>query len=139
MPTAVLSSVQKVKIRHHLGYLQVSAVATFALGTPAAVETQFIIEPAMDKVLQEAVPELERHLSILDQIEQQGLDDLELLAVNQVGEIGVNQGEQAALLTKYNYWADSLANLLGVMRNPFDKRLPQNRAGGGGLNARVVR
>jgi hypothetical protein len=138
MPTAVLSAVQKVKIRHHLGYLNVAASATFALGVPAAVETMFIIESAMDKVLPEALPEVDRHLGILDGIEQQMLDDLELMAANQVGEISINQKEQAQLTQFYNRWVDSLANVLGSMRNPYDKRLPQNSGAGGGLNARVM-
>ncbi len=137
MPTAQLTPTQKVKIRHHLGYLGVSAVQTFALGVPAATETQFMIEGAMNKLLPESLPELDRHLGILDAIEQQKLDDHELMAVNQVGEIAINQREQEQLLAQYNYWVESLANLLGSCRNPFDKRLPQNRSGGG-LNARVM-
>ncbi len=137
MPTAHLTPTQKVKIRHHLGYLGVSSVATFALGVPAATETQFMIEGAMEKLLPESLPELDRLLGILDGIEQQRLDDLELAAVDQVGEIAINQREQGQLLAQYNEWVEALANLLGSMRNPYDKRLPQNRSGGG-LNARVL-
>ncbi len=134
MPTAVIPDHVKVKIRHHLGYLNVAAAATFALGTPAAVETQFIIEGAMQRLLEEALPELERLLAICDQAEEQMVCNLELLAVNQVGEITINPDEQRKLTRAYDYWVDALANLFGIQRNPFDKRLQR-----GGLNVPVMR
>lgn len=134
MPAPVLSDSMKVKIRHHFGYVNVSAIATFVLGSPASLETQFMIESAMDKVLRAAVPELERILGILDGIEDQSVSDLELTAVDRVGEIDINQGEQRQLAAQYDRWLGSLENLLGVPRNPFDKRLQT----GGGINARVL-
>lgn len=132
---SVLTEALKVKIRHHFGYVNVSQLATFVLGSPASLETQFMIETAMNKVLASAVPELERIVSILDAIEQQSVDDLELLAVNKVGEIDINQGEQKALVERYSYWLGSLENLLGVPRNPFDKRPGMSASG---LNVRVA-
>lgn len=131
---AGLTEALKVKIRHHFGYVNVSAIQTFVLGSPASLETQFMIEGAMNKVLAAAVPELERLVSILDAIEEQGIGDLELLAVDQVGEIEINQKEQQQLLERYGYWLGALENLLGVPRNPFDKR---QGLGGAGLNVRV--
>ncbi len=130
----VLSADQKAKVRHHCGYLGVSAAATFALGAPAAVETQFIIEQAMNKLLAESVPQLENLVGVCDAIEAQMVGDLELLAVNQIGEIAINQDEQKQLVARYDYWVDALCNLLGVERNPFDKRLTGR---GRGLNVRV--
>ena len=133
MPTVALTNAQKVKVRHHMGYVNVGQVATFALGTPAALETQFMIETAMNKVLPEALPELERLVGILDAVEEQKVADLELAAVNEVGEISVNQGEQRQLDKQYAHWQAALANLLGVPPNPFD-----GRQGARGLNARVL-
>lgn len=133
---SVLTETLKVKIRHHFGYVNVSAIQTFVLGSPASLETQFMIEGAMNKVLPAAVPELERQVAILDGIEQQSLDDLELLAVNKVGEIDINQKEQGSLVERYSFWLGALENLLGVPRNPFDKR--PGLGGAGGINARVV-
>lgn len=129
-----LTETLKVKIRHHFAYVNVSAVQTFVLGSPAALETQFMIEGAMNKVLPQAVPELERLVAILDTIEQQMLDDLELLAVMKVGEIDINQQEQKGLVERYSYWLGALENLLGVPRNPFDKRPGMSASG---LNVRV--
>jgi hypothetical protein len=123
---------EKVKIRHHLGFLNVAASATFVLGVPQAVETQFIIERAMDLVLVPAEPEVRRHLGILDCIEDQMNADRELLAVNEVGEIKVRGTEMKELRVEYQYWRKSLANLLGVYPNPFDKRFES-----GGVNIPV--
>ena len=127
-----MSDQEKVKIRHHTGYLNVAAAFTFVLGSPAAVETQFLIEGAMDRVLEVALPEVRRHLQILDSLEGQMVEDHELLAIRSIGEITVNEDEQKKLTGRYDYWVDSLCNLLGCMRNPFDKRLK-----GRGLNVSV--
>lgn len=130
-----LTEQEKVKIRHHTGYLNVGEASTFVLGTPASVETQFIIEGAFNRVLEIALPELRRHLQILDSLEEQMVCDHELLAVKKLGEIEVNNREQWQLTSRYDYWVDSLCNILGVVRNPFDKRLD---SGGVGVNARVA-
>jgi hypothetical protein len=114
---------EKTKIRHHLGYLGVQAASTFFLGIPAGIQTQFMIEGAFDRVLLDAEPEVRRHLRILDRIEDQMIDDLELLAVEGVDEIKVRKDEQAALWDQYEHWRRSLANIFGVMPNPFDQRL----------------
>lgn len=129
-----LTEDEKVKVRHHTGYLNVAEASTFVLGTPASVETQFIIEGAMNRVLEVALPELRRHLQILDGIEEQMVEDHELLAVESLGEITVNTKEQTKLTQRYDYWVNSLCNIMGVVRNPFDKRLG---SGGAGINARV--
>ncbi len=134
MPVTQLTPDEKVKVRHHCGYLNVQDASTFVLGVPASLETQFIIEGAMDRVLEAALPELRRHLGILDGIEQLMVCDHELAAVNSLGEIQINQEEQKQLTRRYDYWVNSLCNILGVIRNPYDKRQH-----GGGISVGVVR
>lgn len=128
-----LTDRERVKIRHHLGYLNVQNAQTFVLGVPAAVDTQFLIEGAFDKVLPEALGEVRRHLVMLDNVEAQIAENQELLAVTKVGEISVRQDEFEALLVRYDYWRNGLSNLLGVYPNPWDKR----RIAGPGINVRV--
>ena len=123
---------ERVRCRHHLDYLNVAAQATFVLGTPAAVETSFLIEGAMDKVLVEAVPLFRQILAILDAIEGQKVEDLEVLVANRVGSIELRGDEQESLDKQYRRWQGKLANLLGVPSNPFDK------SGGGGINVPVM-
>lgn len=132
---SALTDQEKVSIRHHLGYLNVGEVQTFALGVPAAVETQFIIEGAMTRVLPAALPQLRRQLAILDTIEEQKLADLELLAVNRIDSIEINQKEQSQIDVQYDYWVNSVCNILGVCRNPFDAR--KTGTGARSMNVRV--
>lgn len=133
-----LSLEEKVRVRHHMGYLNVQEAQTFTLGTPAAVETQFLIEGAMNKVLPEAMPLLRRYLEMCDETENTMFCDQETLVANRLGEIDLNnQGEhrnQRELRRSYKYWQTSLANLLGVPPNPFDQR---TQYGLGGVNVRV--
>jgi hypothetical protein len=125
-----LTEQEKVSIRHHLGYLNVSAAATFVLGSPSAVEPQFIIESAMDKVLEAALPLVRRIVGILDGLEAQKVEDYENLAVSELGSIKLRPDEQAMLDEQLDYWRGALVNALGITTNPFDKR-------GGGINVPV--
>jgi len=113
---------EKVKIRSHMGYLNVGSVQSFSLGVPAAVETQFLIDGAMNRVLPEAEQEVRQLCGILDGIEAQMVGDLELLAVTKIGEIEVNETEQAKLKTAYRHWQAKLGNLLAIPVCPFDQR-----------------
>lgn len=134
-----LTDQEKVKIRHHCGYLNVAEAYTFVLGTPASVETQFMIEGAMNRVLEVALPEVRRQLSILDQIETQMVCSLENLQVQSLGEMTLNttgpDREMKQLVQQYDYWVDALCNMLGTYRNPFDKR---RKNSAGSLNVRVA-
>lgn len=129
-----LTSEQRVSIRHHMGYLQVAEVFTFVLGSPASVETTFLIEGAMDRVLEAAIPRLLSVLEKLDRVECQMLENMENLAIQSIGDITINTKEHRDLKRVYDYWVAELSNMLGCPRNPFDKRLQA----GSGINLRVV-
>lgn len=126
----MFSDPEKVRIRHHLGYLNVAAAQTFVLGTPAGVETQFLVEGAMNKVLPEAEVLIREMLAKCDAVEGQITENQELLAVTQVDEIGVRQDEFEQLVKRYHYWRNGLANALGIYPNPFDKRFGAGSAMG---------
>lgn len=128
---ASLTPAEKVLIRHHLGYLNVQAAQTFVLGVPAAVEPQFIIEGAMDKLLEEALPQVRKILGVLELLEGQKIEDYENLAVSELGSIKLRPDEQEKLEEQLDYWRGALANALGIVHNPFDKR------GGNGINVPV--
>lgn len=130
------SEQEKVRIRHHLGYLNVGQAYTFVAGTPAGVETQFLIEGAMQRVLPEAEVLARELLARCDSVEGQMMDNQDLLAVESVDEIKIRQDEFQALLKRYHYHRNGLANVLGVYPNPFDKRF--SAGGGGGINVNVM-
>ena len=131
------SEEEKVRIRHHLGYLNVAQAQTFSLGTPAGVETQFLVEGAMNKVLPAAESMARQMIANCDAVEAQLTENQDLLAVKKVDEIDVREDEMEQLLKRYHYWRNGLANILGIYPNPFDKRF--SAAGGGGINVRVMR
>lgn len=116
------SEQEKVAIRRHLGFLNVSGAATFVLGTPAALETQFLIETAMNKVLPEAESQAREAIARCDTVLAQILENQDLLAVSAVDEITIRENEFEQLLKRYEFWRNDLANFLGVYCNPFDKR-----------------
>lgn len=124
---------EKVAIRDHMGYPNVTQVATFALGTPAAFETTFMIEGAMVRVAPSAEGLLRKWLQVLNAIDAQRTSTLEDLEVLKIGDIEINPRNQALLRAQYDEYVDRLSTLLGVPRNPFDKRL-----NGGGLNVSVI-
>jgi len=113
---------EKVKIRHHMGYLNVAASATFVLGSPAALETTFLIETAMNKVLPEAESMVRLHLGRMDLLEQQLVDNAEATVAKKIGDIEINEKEYEKVVQRYRFWQNALANLLGTYPNPWDKR-----------------
>ena len=129
------SDSEKVRLRHALGYANVGQVETFSLGFPTAVETQFLIEGAMNRVLPEAESKCRDILATLESVESQMMGDTELLAVLKIGEIEVNPKEQGALRGVYRYWQATLGNLLMIPPCPFDQRF---MFGAGGISVRMT-
>ena len=118
-----LTAEEKVKVRHHLGYLNVANAFTFVFGIPAAVQTQFTVEGAMDRILADAEPEVRRQLRILDKIEELDVENLEDVEASEVGEIKLDPKFYEKRWKQYERWRRSLANLFGIAPNPFDQRL----------------
>jgi hypothetical protein len=114
---------ERVRIRSHLGYLNVADAATFVLGVPSSVQTQFIVEGAMNRVLESALPLLRQILTHLDTLRGQRMEAGELLDVKRLGDIEIDPALQKKRTAEYDEWVEELANLIGAMRNPFDKRL----------------
>jgi hypothetical protein len=125
-----LTSIEKADVRRHLEYIGVSDQAHFALGIPAAQEPLFMLERAMDLLTPEGEQVIRATLGILAKIEAQMVDDLELLAVEQVDEIRTREKEQAMLERQYLKWRADLSNTLGVDPNPFGRKYGSKASGG---------
>lgn len=134
LPT-LLTDEEKVRVRHHLGFLNVQEAYTFVLGTPAGVETQFVIEGSMNRLLPAALPLVRELLAKCDATEAQRFEDQEVLVATKVGSIDLaGSKEQDGLVRNYGYWRESLANVFGAYTNPYDKRADLTSSG---LNVRV--
>lgn len=132
-----LTDSEKVRARHHLGYVNVSAVQTFVLGVPAAVQTEFMIEGALNKVLDEAEELVREHLRELDEIDCQLKSNKGNVEFSSAEEVTINPKAYEKLRQRYLHWQGSLGNLLGVIPNPYDMRFG-GRGGGYGINIGVM-
>lgn len=134
-----ISPEDRMRARKHLGYTNVSQVATFQLGIPAAIQTQYMIEGALDKLLPEALPEFASLLSKLDAVEESIEETMEDLEASTFGAIKLRDDHYEKLIQRYKYWRAALANLLAVMPNPYDFRFngALGDAPSGGINIPV--
>lgn len=140
MPTTVrLSETDRARVRHHLGYPNVEPSSSIALGFPAVGESMFLVERAMDRVVPEGVGQILRALAALDAVESKMIEDLDLLSVQQLGELKIRGGNDERsgndlLEREYVRWARRLADDLGAPLNPFCERF----GGGGSVNHPVA-
>lgn len=124
----------KVQIRHFLGYLNVAEAYTMTFGRPMAVEPQFWVEGAMDRMLVEAIPLVQRLVNYCELVEKQMFENMENQAVESIGNIKINKDEFTQLKDgPLKYAVEKLAQALGILPNPY---APTN--GGGGMNVPVV-
>lgn len=130
----MLSEEEKVRVRHHMNYLNVSEAFTMVYGTPAATQPQFAVEGAMVRVKESALPLLRNLLAQLDEVEGQMFGNAENLAVERIGDITINKEEFKQLRDVHMpYLRAKLGNLLGVPPNP----LATNGTEGPGVNVPV--
>jgi hypothetical protein len=128
-----LTADEKVRIRHHLGYLNVDESSTFVIGLPAGVETQFMIEGSFSRLLAAALPQVRKLLQYCECTEEQRFSSQPNAVVKEVDGIKMGaEDEQLMLSRNYDYWRAALANMFGIPPNQFDMRY-----GGGSLNIRV--
>lgn len=120
-----------------MGYLNVQEASSFFLGVPSAVQTQFLIEPALNRILASAEPMFRKYIEALNGIECQILEDQSNLAATKIGNIEVNTEEFKMLMNQYKFWQGQLANLLGIPPNPFDQRPGFGQGGANGINVPV--
>jgi hypothetical protein len=135
----MLTDQEKVRARHHTGYGGVQQAQTFVLGVPAGVQTAFMIEGALNRLMPQSEALFRDLLTRLDGIEVQILQDQPNLAASKVGSISVNLDEFKHLILQYQHWQGSLCNMLQVPPNPFDQRpfMGAGYGGGAGMNVSV--
>jgi hypothetical protein len=136
----MISEENKNRARGHMGYVEVQQTATFFLGVPAGLQSQFPIELAWSKILPSSEGRFIEYLDNLDDLERQIVQNSENVEVEQVDEIKINPKAFSEVIKRYQYWQGKLANMLGVIPNPYDMR-PYLGAGwsgnGGSINVTV--
>lgn len=125
---------ERARIRRHLGYPNTSPSAAMAFGIPIPIETLFLVESAMDKLLPQGEPDVRRFLGELDNIECQMSAARQFLPVSNIDGTAIRPDHIPMLENEYSRWQNRLADTLGVPVYDFSRRRNESKAG----NIRVM-
>jgi hypothetical protein len=138
---AALTPQDKERVRYHLGFLNTEFAGSIQFGLPRPVQTLFIVEDAMNLVVDEfAIDRVRRMLKILDDIECRLVASQDRLAASALGELKIErQGPQEPDLLEREYyrWGGRLADHLGVPTYAYSNRYKNGQPGGGVRNVPV--
>lgn len=125
-----LNAAERDRVRYHLGYQSVQQAASIQFGMPAATQTSFLVETAMNNIMAVAEERIRSYLNVLDGIESKLVCAQDRLAADTLEGLKLRGGEPDMLEDEYRRWAYRLADILGCPLNPFSKRFAGNvRAG----------
>ncbi len=111
---------EKESIRYHLGYLNQTAASSLAFGQPVPLQTLFILDSAMDRVLNVAAEDrIRTMLNVLDKIECTMVEAIDRLAAKQLDTLQLNEKEIDRLEFEYYRWAGRIATQMGVPLYPY--------------------
>lgn len=128
---------EKSRIRYHMGYLQVQPAAALTYGIPVPIQTLFLLESAMDRVLPQAEDRVRRLITVLDDIECRMLDGQNYLVADQLSDITIRKDNIDKLEDEYCRWASRLADTLGSPLYPGAERF-RRLYGSGPMQAGIL-
>lgn len=117
-----LTPTEKVKVRYHLGYPNVTAVGSYQLGVPIPIQTMFLVESSMDRIIDEALPVVRDLIATLDEIECRMRKGFSHRAAKRIGDIEINEKEIHDLEAEHTRFASRLAEMLGVPLYAFSSK-----------------
>lgn len=120
--TVAFTAEELTRIRHHMGYPDVTQIATYNLGVPSMMETQFMIEGAVTKLTDTSIVMARQFVCQMDAVERSVYCGMDLADVMKVDTIELNPKRLVELAKYYKIAQEGLANLLGIVANPFDQR-----------------
>lgn len=132
----ILNDNERMRAKHHLGYINATAAQAFSFGIIAQLEVQSQCEAALDNLLPVALPKFQQLLCALDKIECTVFGTTDLAQIESVAEIKVNREMLKELRERYRLAQESLANMIGTIPNVWDQR-SWLMVGGGGINVPV--
>lgn len=132
----MLSDQEKERVRYHLGYIETSLAATLQYGIPRPQQTAFLLELALERLVDPfAVERCRGLLNTLDSIECKLRESADYVVAESIGQMKLHplasRGKLASdsLESEYVRWAYRLADMLGVPVYAFSQRF---RRGGPG-------
>jgi len=123
-----LTVAERERVRYHLGYPNVHPAAALTYGMVKPVQTLFLVESSIDKLLEDTVDRVRRILGIMDGIETKLTEAQDRLAANSLGDIQLRESEPDQLEREYMRWGMRLSDILGA---PPYYLSPRYRGGGG--------
>lgn len=113
---------EKERARYHLGYLAVQPAASIQYGIPRPIQTMFLVEVALNNLIEVAVDRVRRILQILDNTETRLVEAQERLAADALDTLKLRANEPDLLEREYARWGMRLADILGVPIYPYSQR-----------------
>lgn len=113
---------EKQRVRYHAGYPSVQPAVGITFGVPKMIQTQFLLELAMDKILPIAEDKVRQVISVMDSIECRLVDAQERLAAKSLDNLTMRADETDALEAEYYRWGGRLVDILGVPFYAYSNR-----------------
>lgn len=126
MPS-LLTDEEKTKIRFHLGYPNVTRMTILMTEVPAPRQLGFLLEPAMDALLPDAVALVRQIVCQMDKLECQLFESADRMQASAVGNLKMRADEQDAVEKLYTRFGRRLADILGVPPYPLSVRYQTNQ------------
>ncbi len=132
------TNAEKARIRYHLGYLGVQLAGSVSFGLPRPIQTNFIVEDAMNMVISEHEGQVRTMVARCDVTEERIFQAQGRLKAESLGEIKLRADECDALEKEYGRWARRLADILGVPLYAFSSKFQGAGGAGGAGNIPVI-
>jgi hypothetical protein len=120
-----LTDDDKARARYHLGYPALTTAASLQFGVPALTQTNFLVESALNRILESMIPRVRSILKTLDDVELKLIDSQDRLAATKLDTLTLNNSEPGMLENEYRRFGYRLAELLGVPVYPYSARYRQ--------------
>lgn len=117
-----LSAGEKQRIRYHLGYPSLSTAASLQFGQPALTQTNFLIESALGRLLEESLDQVRSIVLIMDSTETKLVEAQDRLAAIKLEELTLREDETDKLEVEYQRWGRRLGDIVGCPPYPFSAR-----------------
>lgn len=117
-----LTDGEKQRARYHLGYGALTDAASVFYGVPMMNQTNFLVESALNRLLEESLPQVRSLMSVLDGIETKLIEAQDRLAAIQLEDLHLRENEPDMLEREYQRWGYRLADILQCPVYPFSPR-----------------
>ena len=109
-----LTDANKASIRAYLGYPVVQAAASIFMGIPRPTPIGYILETAMNLIMESSVPRVLEILNVLGGVEQRMIDSQAYLVASKLEDLTLSENHPQRLEEEFNRWAQRLADMFGV-------------------------